>query len=142
MAETPPVREPSGPRCGRAWASWPIPGWAGRWHARPYAADGQGEAGKDGHKPGGQPGSPGSRLAWNADLGQTVAHFPDGACACGVALAGALTWPWPPATSRWTSRWPPPASPSMTCTRWRVAAALRTLAGAAGTVTYGQNLQA
>src|ERR1017187_8239413 len=31
-----------------------------------------------GHKPGGQPGSPGSHLAWSEEPDDTVPHFPDG----------------------------------------------------------------
>jgi hypothetical protein len=40
-------------------------------------------------KPGGQPGAPGSHLAWSADPDDTVDHFPEGACECGAPLAGA-----------------------------------------------------
>jgi hypothetical protein len=40
-------------------------------------------------KPGKQPGSPGSHLAWSADPDRTVPHFPRGACTCGADLAGA-----------------------------------------------------
>src|SRR6266545_7768950 len=45
--------------------------------------------GKGGRKPGGQPGAPGSHLAWSASPDDTVPHFPDGACACGADLAAA-----------------------------------------------------
>jgi hypothetical protein len=40
-------------------------------------------------KPGGQPGSPGSHLAWSEHPDDTVPHFPAGRCQCGAALAGA-----------------------------------------------------
>src|SRR5258707_7592335 len=45
--------------------------------------------GKGGRKPGGQPGSKGSHLAWSQKPDSTVAHFPHGACECGAALEGA-----------------------------------------------------
>jgi transposase len=40
-------------------------------------------------KPGGQPGAPGSHLAWSDNPDETVPHFPDGTCACGAALGTA-----------------------------------------------------
>lgn len=40
-------------------------------------------------KPGKQPGSPGSHLAWSEYLDDKVPHFPAGACECGADLAGA-----------------------------------------------------
>jgi transposase len=40
-------------------------------------------------KPGGQPGSPGTHLAWSDVPDETIPHFPDGTCACGAALSGA-----------------------------------------------------
>src|ERR1035441_10282398 len=33
--------------------------------------------GKGGRKPGGQPGAPGSHLAWSQDPDDTIGHFPD-----------------------------------------------------------------
>src|ERR1039458_8382449 len=42
-----------------------------------------------GRKPGGQPGSPGSHLAWSEEPDDRVPHFPDGSCACGADLAAA-----------------------------------------------------
>ena len=42
-----------------------------------------------GRKPGGQPGAPGSHLAWSQDPDDTVPHFPEGECACGADLASA-----------------------------------------------------
>jgi transposase len=39
--------------------------------------------------PGKQPGAPGSHLAWSQSPDRVVPHFPQGACACGAALAGA-----------------------------------------------------
>ena len=39
--------------------------------------------------PGGQPGSPGTHLAWSDVPDETIPHFPDGTCACGAALSGA-----------------------------------------------------
>jgi transposase len=45
--------------------------------------------GKGGRRPGGQPGAPGSHLAWSASPDDTVTHFPAGPCACGTDLAAA-----------------------------------------------------
>jgi len=45
--------------------------------------------GKGGRKPGGQPGAPGSHLAWSEDPDDTVPHFPAGSCECGADLAAA-----------------------------------------------------
>ena len=39
--------------------------------------------------PGKQPGAPGSHLAWSQSPDRVVPHFPQGACPCGAALAGA-----------------------------------------------------
>src|SRR5260370_40136824 len=41
--------------------------------------------GKGGRKPGGQPGSKGSHLAWSQKPDATVPHFPAGAWECGPA---------------------------------------------------------
>jgi transposase len=38
-------------------------------------------------KPGKQPGSPGSYLAWREDPDQVVPHFPDGTCECDARLS-------------------------------------------------------
>ena len=38
-------------------------------------------------KPGGQPGSPGSHLAWREDPDDSVPHFPAGQCGCGAPLS-------------------------------------------------------
>jgi len=40
-------------------------------------------------KPGGQPGSPGSYLAWREDPDDTVPHFPAGRCGCSAPLSDA-----------------------------------------------------
>src|SRR5690348_3627069 len=45
--------------------------------------------GSGGRKPGGQPGAPGSHLAWSGSPDDMVAHFPAGPCACGADLAAA-----------------------------------------------------
>ncbi len=45
--------------------------------------------GRGGRKPGGQPGSKGSHLAWSQNPDDTVPHFPRGVCACGADLADA-----------------------------------------------------
>jgi len=45
--------------------------------------------GKGGRKPGGQPGAPGSHLAWSGSPDDLVPHFPEGPCACGADLAAA-----------------------------------------------------
>jgi hypothetical protein len=42
-----------------------------------------------GRKPGKQPGAPGAHLAWSAEPDETVPLFPEGACPCGLDLAGA-----------------------------------------------------
>jgi hypothetical protein len=44
---------------------------------------------KGGRRPGGQPGAPGSHLAWSVSPDKRVPHFPAGACACGADLAAA-----------------------------------------------------
>ncbi len=45
--------------------------------------------GRGGRRPGGQPGAPGSHLAWSVSPDERVPHFPAGACACGADLAAA-----------------------------------------------------
>jgi hypothetical protein len=64
--------------------------------------------GKGGRKPGGQPGSKGSHLAWSQAPDDTVQHFPAGRASAALTWPPPLTWAWPPATRSWTSRWRPP----------------------------------
>ncbi|MGH3205207.1 MAG: IS66 family transposase [Streptosporangiaceae bacterium] len=45
--------------------------------------------GTGGRRPGGQPGAPGSHLAWSASPDARVPHFPRGTCRCGADLAAA-----------------------------------------------------
>src|SRR5215472_16561550 len=45
--------------------------------------------GRGKRKPGKQPGTPGSHLAWSKNPSQRVPQFPDGECTCGTDLAGA-----------------------------------------------------
>ena len=104
--------------------------------------------GKGGRKPGGQPGAPGSHLAWSQDPDDTIGHFPDGACACGADLAGAADLgvaashqqvDIPLAAARVTQH--DLHEVECGCGRTHRAAAPAGT-GAAGTVTYGLNLQA
>src|SRR5260370_23293583 len=44
---------------------------------------------KGGRRPGKQPGTPGSHLAWSASPDERVPHFPQGSCKCGADLAAA-----------------------------------------------------
>lgn len=44
---------------------------------------------RSGRRPGGQPGAPGSHLAWSENPDETVPHFPQGTCGCGAGLAAA-----------------------------------------------------
>jgi len=99
-------------------------------------------------KPGGQPGAPGSHLAWTTDPDETVGHFPDGTCSCGAALAGAAD---PGAAASHQQADIPLAAARVTqhdlhevaCGCGRVHRAPAPAGtGAAGTVTYGVNLQA
>ena len=57
----------------------------GRTPPSPQAKRGRGK----GLRPGRQPGSPGSHLAWSENPDQTVPLFPRGSCACGADLADA-----------------------------------------------------
>jgi transposase len=57
----------------------------GRIPPPPQAKRGRGT----GRRPGKQPGSPGSHLAWSENPDQTVPLFPRGPCACGADLADA-----------------------------------------------------
>jgi transposase len=101
-----------------------------------------------GRKPGGQPGSPGSHLAWTEAPDDTVPHFPAGACACGADLAAAadlgvaashqvIDVPLETATVTQHDL----HEAACRCGRVHRAAAPAG-AGAAGTVTYGLALQA
>src|ERR1039457_2933986 len=101
-----------------------------------------------GRKPGGQPGSPGSHLAWSPEPDDRVPHFPDGACACGADLAAAADLgvaashqqvDIPLAAARVTQH----DLHEVACGCGRVhRAAAPAGTGAAGTVTYGLSLQA
>src|ERR1035441_5734553 len=104
--------------------------------------------GKGGRKPGGQPGAPGSHLAWSPDPDDTIPHFPQGECACGADLAGAADLgvaashqqvDIPLAAARVTQH--DLHEVECGCGRTHRAAAPAGT-GAAGTVTYGLNLQA
>jgi transposase len=104
--------------------------------------------GGSGRKPGGQPGSPGSHLAWSLDPGDTVPHFPQGECACGADLARAADLG--VAASHQVTDIPLAAATvtqhdlhEVACGCGRVHRAPAPAGtGAAGTVTYGLNLQA
>ena len=99
-------------------------------------------------KPGKQPGAPGSHLAWRVNPDERADHFPSGACACGAALAdgGDLGV----AASHQQVEIPLASAQviqhdlhAVACGCGRVhQAAAPAGAGAAGTVTYGPNLQA
>jgi hypothetical protein len=101
-----------------------------------------------GRKPGGQPGSPGSHLAWSDQPDDTVPRFPEGACACGADLAAAADLgvaashqqvDIPLASARVIQH----DLHEVACGCGRVHRAPAPAgAGAAGTVTYGLNLQA
>jgi transposase len=101
-----------------------------------------------GRKPGGQPGSPGSHLAWSAGPDDRVPHFPEGSCACGAALADAADLG--VAASHQQVDIPLAAAQviqhdlhEVACGCGRVHRAPAPAGtGAAGTVTYGLNLQA
>jgi transposase len=98
-------------------------------------------------KPGKQPGAPGSHLAWSERPDDTVPHFPQGACECGAALAGAADLgvvashqqvEIPLASAQVTQH----DLHAVACGCGRVYQAAPAGTGAAGTVTYGLNLQA
>ena len=95
-----------------------------------------------------QPGAPGSHLAWSEDPDERVPHFPGGRCECGADLAGAADLG--VAASHQRVEIPLVSAQVIQhdlhavacgCGRVHQAAALPG-AGAAGTVTYGLNLQA
>jgi transposase len=104
--------------------------------------------GKGGRQPGGQPGAPGSYLAWSASPDERVPHFPAGACACGADLAAAADLgvaashqlvDIPLETATVTQH----DLHEVACRCGRVhRAAAPAGAGVAGTVTYGLALQA
>ncbi len=103
---------------------------------------------RGGRAPGGQPGSPGSHLAWSQDPGDTVPHFPQGPCDCGADLARAADLG--VAASCQLTGIPLAAAQviqhdlhEVQCACGRVCrAAAPAGAGTAGTVTYGVNLRA
>jgi transposase len=104
--------------------------------------------GRGGRKPGGQPGAPGSHLAWAQSPDDTVPHFPQGACGCGADLAAAADLgvaashqivDVPLVTATVTQH----DLHEVACSCGRVhRAAAPAGAGTAGTVTYGLALQA
>ena len=99
-------------------------------------------------KPGKQPGAPGSHLAWSEHPDDTVPLFPEGTCECGAGLASAED----PGVAASHQQVEIPLAcarviqhdlHAVACRRGRVhQAAAPPGAGAAGTVTYGLNLQA
>jgi transposase len=99
-------------------------------------------------KPGKQPGTPGSYLAWSDQPDERVDHFPQGLCECGAALAGGADLG--VAASHQQVEIPLEAAQVIQHDLHEVAcgcgkvhrAAAPTGSGAAGTVTYGVNLQA
>lgn len=99
-------------------------------------------------KPGKQPGAPGSHLAWSEHPDERVPHFPAGTCECGAGLAGAADLG--VAASHQQIEIPMASAQviqhdlhAVACACGRVhQAAAPAGAGAAGTVTYGLNLQA
>jgi hypothetical protein len=99
-------------------------------------------------KPGGQPGSPGSHLAWNDDPGERRDHFPQGRCPCGALLTAAADLG--VAASHQQIEIPLALAKviqhdlhAVRCSCGRVRRAPRLPgAGRPGTVTYGPQLQA
>jgi hypothetical protein len=95
-----------------------------------------------------QPGAPGSHLAWSEHPDDTVPHFPAGMCGCGASLAGAADLG--VVASHQQVEIPLASAQviqhdlhAVACGCGRVhQAAAPAGAGAAGTVTYGLNLQA
>jgi transposase len=104
--------------------------------------------GRGGRQPGGQPGAPGSHLAWSASPDDTVPRFPQGPCACGADLAAAADLG--VAASHQVVDIPLETATvtqhdlhEVACRCGRVHRAPAPAgAGAAGTVTYGLALQA
>ena len=112
----------------------------------PPAKPGRGKG--KGRNPGKQPGAPGSHLAWSQHPGRRVPHYPQGACACGADLAGAVDLG--VAVSHQQLEIPEMTAVviqhdvhevACRCGRVRRASAPAG-AGAPGTVTYGYNVQA
>ncbi len=104
--------------------------------------------GKGGRRPGGQPGAPGSHLAWSGSPDERVPHFPAGTCACGADLGPAAD---PGVAASHQIAGIPLETATVTqhdlhevaCRCGRVHRALAPAgAGVAGTVTYGLALQA
>jgi transposase len=99
-------------------------------------------------KPGKQPGAPGSHLAWTENPDERADHFPAGACACGAALANGRDLG--VAASHQQVEIPLASARVIQHDLHEVACGCRRVhraaapagAGAAGTVTYGPNLQA
>src|SRR6266852_6928918 len=104
--------------------------------------------GRGGRKPGKQPGTPGSHLAWSASPDERVPHFPQGSCKCGADLAAAADLG--VAASHQVVDVPVQSATvtqhdlhEVACGCGRVHRAPAPAgAGAAGTVTYGLALQA
>jgi transposase len=101
-----------------------------------------------GRKPGGQPGAPGSHLAWSPDPDEKVPHYPEGECGCGADLASAADLG--VAASHQQVDIPLAAATvtqhdlhEVACACGRVHRAPAPAGtGAAGTVSYGLNIQA
>jgi len=101
-----------------------------------------------GRKPGGQPGSKGAHLEWSPRPDRTVPHFPAGACACGTDLAAGADLG--VAASHQVIDVPAETATvtqhdlhEVACGCGRVhRAAAPAGTGAAGTVTYGLQVQA
>jgi transposase len=116
----------------------------GRIPPPPQAKRGRGT----GRRPGKQPGSPGSHLAWSENPDQTVPLFPRGPCACGADLADAADLGVAASHQQveipeMTARVIQHDLHEAACRRGQVhRAAAPPGAGMPGTVTYGISLQA
>ena len=103
--------------------------------------------GRGKRRPGKQPGSPGHHLAWREDPDETIPHFPAGACPCGASLADSRDLG---VTASCQQVEIPLASAqviqhdlhAVACGCGRVHRAAAPPGTAAGTVSYGPNLQA
>ena len=108
---------------------------------RPKRGDGKKRQGK-------QPGAPGAHLAWSEDPDDTKPLFPQGECSCGRDLSdaddlGVVASRQPMDTPEVTAVLTQYDEHAVACRCGRVhAAAPPPGRGAAGTVTYGPNLQA
>jgi len=104
------------------------------------------EGGK--RRQGGQPGAPGSHLAWSGSPGKVVPLFPQGACACGRDLAaasdlGVAAWHQVVDVPLVTASVTQYDEHAVECACGRLhQAAAPPQAGAPGTVSYGLNIQA